>query len=194
VVFDIEEPRGETMQLLLLAALSRTDRILLMGSSSLRLTDPPWTTALARLASHVVSKSVTTAWPGTINGPTTAAFELTYSKKVAEALTELVSNWFELSGPNGLLEDICFVRDEKPWLVTVTHERLVWLEMTAEEVLALQEEVSGLKIQHNEALVDEAIHFDEPAAYGERQALHELELAKHHRSQGRPRRRWGPRG
>jgi hypothetical protein len=144
----IEEPKGLVMQALLLAAVKRTDRLLLRGATrDVDLNAAPWTGALAALVPFVTARRETKIWPGTPGGPRSGVVEIAYNQQVAKTMFKIAQAWFDFSCPKGLLEDMAFLRAGKPWLITVTHERMIWLDMQEDEVSRLLKDVAGLQIE-----------------------------------------------
>ena len=79
------------------------------------------------------------SWPGTITKDNHKVM-ITYRLcKESRSLLKEMPNFF-LPLENGLPEDICFFRNQKPWFVTTSHEKTVFIvDATNEDVSYLKE-------------------------------------------------------
>ena len=66
-------------------------------------------------------------WPGTYRSGGSHTVMITYRLcKSSRYLLEKLENWY-LPLQNGLPEDICFYRKQKPWFGSVSHEKMAFM-------------------------------------------------------------------
>ena len=77
------------------------------------------------------------SWPGTKTNEKGLVLNMYRTSKRASELFCNAPNLFVWE--NEMPEDICFYKNGKPWIVTVTHERIVFMiEPTFEEIKSLE--------------------------------------------------------
>lgn len=89
---------------------------------------------------HVGIKS----WPGTITRGNHTVMLVYRSCKGSRKLLDEMPNLF-LPIENGLPEDICFFRNQNPWLVTISHEKIAYMRNVTKEDIAFFKE-NGIKV------------------------------------------------
>ena len=83
-------------------------------------------------------------WPGTITKENHKVMLLFRLCKESRKLLKETANLF-LPFENGLPEDVCFYRNQNPWFVTVSHEKMAFIaDATKEDVSFLKD--NGIRI------------------------------------------------
>ena len=143
----IKEPRGRLYRGLLDFALGYCETALLVVRKTISL-EAGGQAALSRLEPFLKRKAESLEWPGTsVSDLKWGAwvFEYSFTFESAEILKQAASGLYRWLQPK-LPEDLCLLRaDGQPWLVSITHERDGYLDLTPDEKVHLFEMFPRLK-------------------------------------------------
>lgn len=132
--FDVvAEPKGELLAAFLRTLGELSSSLLLVLRNELEL-DDRGQALLRELQQYVIERHVGSAWPGTVlHGDSATIIRLSAVPPVIEKIGRASEGLFGWVQPD-LPEDPCLLRaDGSPLLVTVSHERDAYLELTDEE-------------------------------------------------------------
>lgn len=143
-----EEPTGEVLHQLLEYALTQCKQFLLVTQET-ELKESG-IQVLKNLEPFLLQKSEESQWPGTLlcgegaGGAT--VYQYKYCPESAAIIKGVARGLYDWLGPD-LPEDLCLMRsDGSPWLVTISHEKDAYLELSVEEKDDLIAKVPGLKL------------------------------------------------
>ncbi len=128
-----EAPWGDTYRNLVKCAIEHCVAFLLVVPRN-TLADECVKDVLSRLAQFLLKESEETEWPGTKGAkPAATVYRYKFNPASATILNESAEGLFSWNLPE-LPEDLCFLRDDgSPWLVTISHENDVYLELSETE-------------------------------------------------------------
>src|SRR5262245_54465092 len=131
------EPRGSAYVELVDASLGYADSLLLVTRHSIDI-GPPALETLERLRPFTIGQREATEWPGTqLLENTATVYTVRLLPEVAAIMTETATGLFDWTQP-WLPEDPCLLRpDGSPWLVTISHEKDSYVNLSGEEREAL---------------------------------------------------------
>ncbi len=132
------EPRGEAYRQLLDFCHARCARVSLVVREMQWLSDAG-VEILERLRPHQISVNELSEWPGTkLLADTASVYQYQASPRLLPSLRSAASGLYDWVHPERP-EDLCFIRkDGTPMLVSISHERDAYLELTSDEVLQLR--------------------------------------------------------
>ena len=142
----IREPRGRLYRGLLDFALEVCKSALLVVGKRMPL-GVRGQAILSQLEPFLKHKTELSEWPGTqlLFGGTAWVFQYDFTPECAEILKWATSGLYRWLQPR-LPEDLCLLRaDGRPWLVSITHERDGYLDLTPDEKVHLFEALPRLK-------------------------------------------------
>jgi hypothetical protein len=127
------EPRYEMYHQLVDYSLVLCDHFLLVLRDSISV-DKSAENLMDELGSFLTSDEELSEWPGTkLYDSTARVIRFSLTLESASILKSAVSALYEWAQPE-FPEDLCFVRRSgKPWLITISHEKFSYLEMTEKE-------------------------------------------------------------
>jgi len=141
------ELRGKTYYDLLQYALGVCPYFLLVPHPTL---DETFTAgekkALVKFEPFLVSKEITNQWPGNVMGMgyTATVFTFRFTTDSLKIIKDLTKRLYDWNSPR-LPEDLCLVREDySPWLVTITHEKDAYLELSGGEYERLIQTLPGI--------------------------------------------------
>lgn len=140
----LAEPAGRVYQNVLDYAVRECSFLILVLRGSLDV-DPTALNVLERLNSQLISNGQLSEWPGTrLIDHTANVFSFRYGAECAAELKSATSALFSWQQPH-LPEDPCLLRaDGTPWLITISHERDAYFELSTSECKNLVSAVSSL--------------------------------------------------
>lgn len=152
IVFDVvSEPVDETYRQLLArcAIYSTTAMVVVRRPSDLT---PAPRAFLEKLEPWIISKEAKSEWPGTIlEGFAADIYTFRLDSDVVSVLQSTANGLYQWEQPD-LPEDLCFFRpDGSPILVTISHERDSYLNLTETEAEALVVSIPRLKLVRHSA-------------------------------------------
>ena len=101
-------------------------------------------------ADYLLKQEITSNWPGTVLiGGKATVHTHTLNEKTAELLITVASSLYDWQEPN-LPEDLCFLKKSSPWLVTTSHEKDGYFDLTENEKDNLQKNVPNLVIEKDQ--------------------------------------------
>jgi len=77
-------------------------------------------------------------WPGTRSVPTAMVYYFRNTEKAKERICNVTNSLFDWCAPY-LPDDLCFLKNNKPWLITTAHEQSCYIE--TDDI----KEIEGLK-------------------------------------------------
>jgi hypothetical protein len=145
-----EEPRGSVYRGLIRASLNYGASFLLVVRSLLAVHQSV-RLAMEDLEPFVVSRTDESEWPGTrLFDETASVSRFLLRSETARILGKVADGLYEWVQPD-LPEDLCIMRaDGSPWLVTISHEREAYLQLSDYEKKALLEEVPTLLLANGD--------------------------------------------
>jgi len=142
----LEEPRGAAFASLLRASLRYADRACLVVPE-LDEAPAPYLAILARLDRFsMLPPRVARSWPGSPKSVTSRVFNYRFCTGLVECLISSASGWFDWRLPERP-EDLSLLRGDTEWIVSVTHERLVYLQTERSVLNELLKEVPDMRIK-----------------------------------------------
>ena len=91
----------------------------------------------------MVGRAEHSEWPGTrLFSGTASVLHFTYCEEVKDILGRAVDGLYEWMAP--LPEDLCLLRGERPWLVSIAHERNGYLIVDPTHADEMLERHAGL--------------------------------------------------
>lgn len=141
----VREPRGLIYRNLLDFSVDECSAALLVARSDVDL-GPNAKVVMESLGPFLLSETESHMWPGTVLHGGATALVMTYRLDHASValLTEAADGLYDWIQPD-LPEDLCLLRaDDTPWMVTITHEKDSYLELTDKELHKLQNSVTNI--------------------------------------------------
>ena len=146
VIYDIpREPRGEVYQRLIGLSLRFCNTALLVVRDSIDLRDSG-TRVLTALEPYLQQKNRETEWPGTklFYGASATVYRFRLCSNSGEVLKGAVDALYCWQQPQ-YPEDLCLLRsDGQPWLVSIAHESISYLELSSAEKDVILVDIPGL--------------------------------------------------
>jgi hypothetical protein len=141
----LEEPVGHTYKQLIKLAFSICDQFILVERDQLAVNENG-KQLIADLTPYVKVIKKQDNWPGTqLLGHEADVYYFDCEPELEQLVLERADRLYQWVCPEKL-EDLCFFKQGKPWLVTSAHEQIGWIKTTEwEEILRLRE-VEGLMI------------------------------------------------
>lgn len=146
----LQEPRGNTYRRLIDYSLRYCHSFLLVVGPSIPINETG-RRVLTSLEPFLLSQTESSEWPGTrlLDG-VARVYRFTLSSESATILAQVADSLFSWVQPN-LPEDLCLNRcDGSPFLVTISHEKDAYLQLTPEEASVLIAGVPGLEVSREE--------------------------------------------
>lgn len=127
------EPTKEIYRKLLLYSLEYCDSFILVLRSTIPQT-PSAKKIIKKLEPYVLKISEDSEWPGTkLTDNTATVYKFKLNRSTLELLLESAQSLYSWIQPN-LPEDLCIIRhNNEPLLVTISHEKDGYLELTPVE-------------------------------------------------------------
>jgi hypothetical protein len=140
----VKEPIGEEYTQLINSALLYCDTFLFVIRPELGMSDL-CKTLVNRLEPFLSQKTQESEWPGTkLSSGAADIYRFKLSRDSARILTEISDKLFAWVQPN-LPEDLSFLRSSgEPWLVTISHEKDGYFNLSEEEMAAFSKMNSRL--------------------------------------------------
>lgn len=116
----LNEPKGEKYKSLIQFAFATCDTFLFIKHSQLsysRSID----NLVEELKEDFICCKEQNEWPGTISVPTVMVYYFQTSEKSRDRIKNITNSLFNWQAPN-LPDDLCFLKDNKEWLITTAHE------------------------------------------------------------------------
>ena len=138
------EPRGRTYDRLVDFAPTECATALLVVRDPLALS-PTAHDVLRQLDSCLRERSEQSEWPGTVLlGHTATVYRYSLTPVFLDTVKRVARGLFDWVEP-GLPDDLCFLSaDGQPWLVTIAHERDVYMELSEDQHARLLKQIPEL--------------------------------------------------
>ena len=135
----LEEPIGDAYKKLITLAMAVCDEFILVKRDQLPLNQSGHN-FIERIKPFLKEIKKQDNWPGTrLSGHYADVYYFKCTEELIEILTSSVEGLYSWIQPN-TLEDLCFFKNQKEWLVTVSHERMGRINTSEEsEVLKLKD-------------------------------------------------------
>lgn len=146
-----EEPQGVTYRQLIVYALRRCSSLTLVIRDTV--SSESATEVLKKIEKYQIKKEQRSEWPGTkLIDHTATVFTYDTASGIGDTLHKLADRLYDWVQPS-LPEDLCFsTKEDDPWLVTISHERDAYLNITEEEFNTLIAEVPALRLQKDQTI------------------------------------------
>ncbi len=142
MILILNEPKGENYEELIQLAFDRCDTFLFIKHSQLTYFQS-FDILLEELKDDFICRKVQNEWPGTRSVPTAMVYYFRTSEKSRETVKKITDSLFNWQAPY-LPDDLCFLRNNKEWLVTTAHEHYCHIQTENQfEILQLQR-INGL--------------------------------------------------
>ena len=115
----LNEPKGENYKELIQLAFDKCDTFLFIKHSQLTYYQS-FDILLEELKGDFICNKEQSQWPGTLSVPTAMVYYFHTSEKSRERIKNITDSLFNWQAPY-LPDDLCFLRDNKEWLVTTAH-------------------------------------------------------------------------
>ena len=115
----LNEPKGENYKELIQLAFDKCDIFLFIKHSQLTYYQS-FDTLLGELKDDFICDKEQSEWPGTLSVPTATVYYFRTSEKSREIIKNITDSLFNWQAPY-LPDDLCFLRNNKEWLVTTAH-------------------------------------------------------------------------
>lgn len=139
----IEEPGGSAYRSLLALAMDVCEEWILVKRDQLPLY-ADGARFLAKLNPFLIQVQKQDSWPGTtLIGHEADVYYFRCSPELAGLLAETSGSLYAWTQP-WLPEDLCFFRNGKKWLVTVSHEKMGWIQPGSDGELEKVRGIPGL--------------------------------------------------
>lgn len=115
----LNEPKGENYKELIQLAFDKYDIFLFIKHSQLAYYQS-FDTLLGELKDDFICNKEQSEWPGTLSVPTATVYYFRTSEKSREIIKNITDSLFNWQAPY-LPDDLCFLRNNKEWLVTTAH-------------------------------------------------------------------------
>ena len=151
----LAEPVGRDYCALLTAGQAVCDEVSLVVRPGISLS-PNGEKLLIQLESFILQVGEKSEWPGTrLLQETATVYRFKFSSRCAEILSSAASGLYSWVQPD-LPEDLCLIRPSgDAWLVSITHERDAYLDITPDERNLLLEKVPALELSSDVQLNNE---------------------------------------
>ncbi|WP_159888707.1 hypothetical protein [Paenibacillus puerhi] len=139
----LEEPYGNTYKSLLKLALNVCDEFILVKRDQIPLFENG-NDILKTLNPFLKEVKKQESWPGTcLMGHFADVYYFECREDLVDVFTEHTESLYSWMQPH-ILEDLCFFKDKKPWLITVSHEKMGWIDTNNVSELEKLKEFKGL--------------------------------------------------
>lgn len=147
------EPQGATYEILLDACLEHCDKALLVAPNpEVFPLSISGICLLDRLTPYLISREEGLHWPGTDSGVPATLHYFRFCPESALLLKKAVSGLYGWENPGrpegGLPEDLCLFRTTgQPFLVSISHERTAFLDLTDIELAFIKRQLPGISFE-----------------------------------------------
>lgn len=143
----ISEPRGEIYRRLIQSSVKFCDKFQVVIRPTINVSET-CEGALQRLEPYLERRSTESQWPGTelLDG-TAQLYRYRLTEDSAKLVSELAEGLYSWTQPD-LPEDLCLVaRSAGPWLITITHEKDGYFNLSTKDKDELLKMVPGLMLR-----------------------------------------------
>lgn len=103
------------------------------------------------LSPNLKSIEVQSSWPGTVLTEGHAKVYYYYLNHSSERILRNLNTFLDLMSPN-YLEDICFYKNEEPFLVTISHEKELYFQASGNDLQELKIHLKNKDINYEESI------------------------------------------
>lgn len=141
----LEEPMGATYKQLISLAFDLCDEFILVKRDQMK-TDANAEALLLELQPHLREMRKQESWPGTeLMGHDAEVYYFDCNEETKALILGKAERLYEWTQPERL-EDLCFFRNQEPWLVTIAHERQGFIKATEDYDMKRIEAIEGIVI------------------------------------------------
>lgn len=138
----LHEPKGEKYKKLIDYAFKVCDRFLFIEHSQLHYSSTS-DHIMNELIEAFIECKEQNQWPGTISVPKAMVYYFKNTAKAKEVVLAAADSLFSWCSPN-LPDDLCFLKGNREWLVTTSHERLCCIKPSNEAEINTIKGIDGL--------------------------------------------------
>ncbi|KOY17409.1 hypothetical protein [Paenibacillus xylanivorans] len=141
----LEEPTGVAYKQLVSLAFSLCDEFILVKRDQIELNEDG-KRFIEEIKPYIKEIKKQEGWPGTqLFGHYADVFYFDCNEELKQILLRKVDRLYEWLQPE-LLEDLCFYKNNKEWLVTITHEKEGIIKTTDNQEILMIREIEGIMI------------------------------------------------
>ncbi len=137
------EPKGENYKKLIEYAFEVCDEFLFIKHSQLSYFQS-FDIITEELKEAFICCREQTEWPGTISVPSAMVYYFKCTEKSKEIIIKLTNSLFDWCAPY-FPDDLCFLKNNKEWLITTAHEHISFIETNNNEEIEKIKRIMDIK-------------------------------------------------